>query len=72
MVDIRRKTCLVIRKDGEFLGCRILFTKDRKWSTSPYDAATTRKIEIAQKAAAKYGGEIMLFNPIVGQLRTFA
>lgn len=67
--DIRRKTCIVIRKNGEYLvGC-VLYSEDMRWSWSPYDAWKTRNIEKARAVARKTGGIMVLFNPIVGQMR---
>lgn len=68
-MDIRRKTCIIIRKDGEFLVGTILFSTDLRWSTSPYDAWMTRKREDAERVAGAVGGEMVLFNPIVKQMR---
>ncbi len=68
MEDIRRKTQLIIRKDGEYLSGMSLFLR---WRLSPYDAWMTRSIDDARKVAEKVGGEIMLFNPIVCQLRPY-
>ena len=68
-MDIREKTCLIIRRNGEYLvGC-VLYSQDLRWSIYPWDAWTTRIREYAERIAEKTGGEIMLFNPIVGQIR---
>lgn len=68
-MDIRRKTCIIIRKNGAFLVGTILFSTDLRWSTSPYDAWMTRKREDAERVAGAVGGEMVLFNPIVKQMR---
>lgn len=68
-MDIRRKTCIIIRKDGEFLVGTILFSTDLRWSTSPYDAWSTRRKEDAERVARAVGGEMVLFNPIVKQMK---
>lgn len=68
-MDIRRETALIIRRDGRFLVGRIMGTSELKWSTSPYDAWRTRIRAEAKSVQAKTGGEIMLFNPVAGQLR---
>lgn len=68
-MDIRRKTCIIIRKDGAFLVGTILFSTDLRWSTSPYDAWMTRKREDAERVAGAVGGEMVLFNPIVKQMK---
>jgi len=65
--DIRRKTCIVIRKNGEYLVGYIVFTDELRWSDSPYDAWKTRNKEKAAEVARKVGGVMVLFNPIVNQ-----
>lgn len=68
-MDIRTKTCIIIRKHGEFLQGTILGTPALKWSVSPYDAWSTRDREKARRIALKVGGVTVLFNPIVKQMR---
>lgn len=68
-MDIRGETALIIRKDGEFLVGRIIFSNELRWSRSPWDAWRTRIRAKARSIAEKTGGEIMLFNPVAGQLR---
>ena len=68
-MDIRRATCIIIRKDGEYLVGAILYSTDLRWSWSPYDAWRTRRKEDAERVARKVGGELVLFNPIVNQRR---
>ena len=67
--DIRKKTCIVIRKNGEYLVGVILYSTDLRWSGSPYDAWKTRNKEKAAEVARKTGGIMVLFNPIVNQKR---
>ena len=67
--DIRKKTCIVIRKNGEYLVGYIVFTDELRWSASPYDAWKTRNKEKAAEVARKTGGIMVLFNPIVNQKR---
>lgn len=67
--DIRKKTCLIIRKNGEYLVGRIIYSTDLRWSWSPHDAWMTRNRELAEDLARKTGGIVMLFNPVVNQLR---
>ena len=67
--DIRKKTCIVIRKNGEYLVGYIVFTDELRWSDSPYDAWKTRNKEKAAEVARKTGGIMVLFNPIVNQKR---
>lgn len=66
---IRKATCLIIRKDGEYLVGTILGSTDLRWSQSPFDAWMTRDVGQARKVAEVTGGITMLFNPIVNQLR---
>ena len=68
-MDIRKKTCIIIRKDGEYLVGTILYSTELRWSGSPYDAWSTRRKEDAQRVAGKVGGEMVLFNPIVKQMK---
>ena len=70
-MDCREYTRLIVKKDGEYLvGC-VLGTKILKWDDSPYDAWWTRIKERAIRVANGVDGQIMLFNPIVGQLREY-
>ena len=69
MMDIRRETCIIIRKDGEYLVGTILYSTDLRWSWSAYDAWRTRRKEGAERVAGKVGGEMVLFNPIANQKR---
>ncbi len=66
---IRRRTCIIIRKGNEFLVGVILKSTDLRWSTSPYDAWSTRERRDAEMVAAMVGGEMVLFNPIVNQMK---
>lgn len=68
-MDIRRQTGLIIRKDGEYLVGYVLYTDELRWSISPWDAWRTRIRAKARSIAEKTGGEIMLFNPVAGQIR---
>lgn len=67
--DVRRKTRIINRRGVEYLVGTILYSTDLRWSRSPYDAWGTRKIEQAEKLAKVVGGDLWLFNPIVGQLK---
>ena len=68
-MDIRRKTALIIRKDGEYMVGKILYSQDLRWSGSPWDAWRTRIRADAKSIQQKVGGEIMLWNPVTGQIR---
>ena len=65
--DIRKKTCIIIRKNGEYLVGYVLWSEDLRWSDSPYDAWNTRNREKAAEVARKVGGVMVLFNPIVNK-----
>lgn len=67
--DIRLKTCLIIRKNGRYLVGKILWSKNLRWSIYPGDAYRTRDREKAEELARRTGGIVMLFNPIVRQLK---
>ena len=68
-MDIRLETGLIIRKGCEYLVGRVIYTGELKWSLSPWDAWKTRVRANARSIADKTGGEIMLWNPVAGQLR---
>ena len=66
---IRRKTGIIIRKDGEYLVGTILGSTDLRWSWSPYDAWITRRIADARMVAGITGGEMVMFNPILNRMK---
>ena len=68
-MDIRTKTALIIRKDGKYLVGKILYSNDLRWSDSPWDAWKTRIRAEARSVQEKVGGEVMLWNPVVGQIK---
>jgi len=68
-MDIRKKTCLIIRKNGEYLVGRILYSRDLRWSIYPSEAYRTRDAEKAERIAQRTGGIVMLFNPITMERR---
>lgn len=66
-MDVRKSTCLIVERDGEFLvGASEL---GLRWSQSPYDAWSTRDKMTAFKVAWKVRGRLFLFNPIAKQLK---
>ena len=67
--DIRKETCIIIKKDGEFLVGKICFSNELRWSGSKYDAWRTRNREAAELVAGAVGGTMMLFNPVVNQVK---
>ena len=36
--EIRKQTCLIIRRNGEYLVGKVLYSRDLRWSGSRYDA----------------------------------
>ncbi|MBQ9251588.1 MAG: hypothetical protein IJ188_03010 [Clostridia bacterium] len=70
-MDVRRSTCLIVRRGTEFLVGRTIITREFRWSAYPYDAWRTRSREDAEKVAHRVGGDLYLFNPVVGQLRAY-
>ena len=60
--DIRRQTCIIIRKNGEYLVGRIFGSMDLRWSNYASDAWRTRNPRIAQEVARKVGGVTILYN----------
>lgn len=63
--DIRKQTCIVIRKNGKYLVSRKVTCFDLRWSESRNDAWRTRDKAAAEEVARKTGGIMVLFNPIV-------
>lgn len=66
-MDLRLYTCIIIRKNGEYLVGRVLGSRELRWSVSPFDAWRTRDREKARAVARKTGGVTMLFNPVIGK-----
>lgn len=67
--DVRKATRLIIRKNGEYMVGRILYSRELRWSTSPNDAWWTRDREKAEDMARKLGGIVVMYNPVVNQIR---
>ena len=68
-MDIRELTCLMIKKGNEFLVGTICFSTDLRWSIYASDAWRTRDKKIAEMVARKVGGVIMLYNPVINEMR---
>ena len=66
--DIRKKTVIIIRKNGKYLVGTVMYTDELRWSIYQYDAWKTRNRDKAEKIARRTGGITMLFNPIVNQM----
>lgn len=69
--DIRLYTSLIIRKDSKYLICVSPVSGLPEWRSSPWDAWRTRIRANARSVADKTGGQIYLFNPVVGTLRKY-
>ena len=67
-MDIRLYTRCVIWKDGEYLQGVQMLLGGLKYSTSPWDAWHTRKLNTAFRVAWRIGGTVKLFNPILGRV----
>lgn len=67
--DPRSKTCVIIRRNGEYLAGRILGSKELRWSIYAHEAVRTRDRAKAEEIAKKLGGITMLYNPITMELR---
>ena len=69
---LQLKTRMIIRTEEGYL-VRVMRIGseeiDPVWSHSPYDAWSTRDRRIARMIARKLSGVIVMFNPIVGQIR---
>lgn len=65
--DLRRKTAIIIRKNGEYLVGREIYDGPLRWSRDRYDAWRTRDRETARRIARVTGGVTVLFNPIIGR-----
>ena len=68
-VDIRTYTRVIIIKNREYLVGREVFSRELKWSTSPWDAWWTRNVEDAAKVANSVSGMLVLFNPVIGETK---
>jgi len=68
-MNIRKETCLIIKRGAEYLVGTILYSTDLRWSRSPWDAWTTRDWDEAKYFAKLTGGDLWLWNPVAGQLR---
>lgn len=67
---MRKKTVLVIRKERWYLSRVEMLTKRVIWIPYLSDAWSTREIGKARLLAEKFGAQIMMFNPIVWEVRT--
>lgn len=65
-MDVREKSCVIIRRGNEYMVGKIVFSNELRWSISKWDAWNTRDMRKARKIAERVGGVPVLFNPIVG------
>lgn len=68
-MDIRAETCIIIRKNKEFLQGKEWFTNRPLWTQYTYNAWRTRDKGEAAKVARKTGGVMVLFNPVARQMK---
>ena len=68
-MDIRQYTRLIVKRGDKYLVGKILYGNEYRWSKSEYDAWSTRDREEAEVVARRLGGDLLLFNPVAGQLK---
>jgi len=66
--EIRNMTRYIVRKNGEYLVGKIIFSTDLRWSNNKYDAWWTKDPEQAEEMARRTGGIVMRFNPLDGRV----
>lgn len=66
---MRKKTVLVIKKERWYLSRVEMLAKRVIWSPHLADAWSTREIGKARFLSEKFGAQIMMFNPIVWEVR---
>lgn len=62
---LKKATCLVIAKDGEYLSRIGTMFWLMVWNVHLSNAWTTRNLAEATRKADEFGGTLMLFNPII-------
>lgn len=60
---------MIIRRNGEYLVGTVLYSRDLRWSIYRHDAYRMRNRDYAERLARKTGGVVMLWNPVVEQIR---
>jgi len=68
-MDIRKQTCIIIRKNNLYLQGKECFTNDPKWTQYRHQAWRTRDKEKAAEIARAVGGVMVLFNPVADQMK---
>ena len=66
---VSERTVVIIGRDGKYITGTVLGGRTLKWSSSPYDAWSTRSIGIARIIAEQVGCDLFLFNPVVSQTK---
>lgn len=66
---VSERTVVIIGRDGKYITGTVLGGRTLKWSSSPYDAWSTRSIGIARIIAEQVGCDLFLFNPIISQTK---
>jgi len=66
---INRKTVIIIRKNRLWLKGRDMLTREIEWTSSPYEAWKTKDEAQAAEVAQRFGGIMVLFNPIINKKR---
>ena len=67
--DIRIKTVLIVEDDGWYLSRIEILTGREVWSRELSEAWRTRDRNKAKAVAEEYGGRLMLFNPIIWEVK---
>ena len=68
--EIRKQTVLVVWRDGSYLSRKEMLTGRIVWDPHLSSAWKTRNREKAMETAEKYGGELLLFNPITWEVKS--
>ena len=69
MMDIRKQTFIIIRKNNMYLQGKECFTNKPKWTQYRHQAWKTRDKAKAAEIARKVGGVMVLFNPVADQTK---
>ena len=67
--DIRKETCIIIRKNKQFLQGKEWITNRPLWTQYTWNAWRTRDKEQAKEMAKLTGGVMVLFNPVARQMK---
>ena len=67
--DLRKHTFIIIRKNGVYLAGRVFYSEQLRWTIYAHEAAKTRNKALAEKAAKRVGGIMLLYNDITREIR---